>query len=351
MAGDAGQSAWNAVMQTWRRLLVASRGRRGLPLAFLLLTLCLFAPQAVLPARVADWFIVVDITQSMNVRDYSLGGKNISRLEFAKTAIRESLRDLPCGSRISLGLFTERDTLPVTRPLEVCSHYAALDQIVARMDWRMAWAADSFIAHGLYSAIEQSARLGAETRLMFITDGNQAPPADPRYMPVFSGKPGAVRGAILGSGKPTLSAIPKLDAHDEIGGYWTQEEAQQYGNFGMAETLSVLAMEQGQHDRNAGHGPGNALLTSAHMSKLDETNLRRLSAVTGLSYARLDDFQSIKRAMLEPGMRTWRSTLTDLRPWLGAPALLFILLFFIPPAWQTRPAEILYFLNPKRRTA
>lgn len=332
MAGDAGQSAWNAVMRMGQRLLAATHGRRGLSLAFMLLTICLFAPHAILPTRVADWFIVVDITQSMNVRDYRLDGKNVSRLEYAKKAIRESLRDLPCGSRISLGLFTERDTLPITRPLEVCSHYSALDQIVARMDWRMAWAADSFITHGLYSAIEQSARQGGETRLMFITDGNQAPPADPRYMPTFSGKPGAVRGAILGSGKPALSAIPKLDAHDEIGGYWKQEEAQQYGNFGMAETLSVLAMEQGQHDRNAGHGPGNALLSSAHLSRLDEANLQRLSAITGLRYAHLGNQDGMKKAMLDHDMVFWRAARTDLRPFLGLPAMLLVLAFFLPQA-------------------
>jgi len=337
-------------MRIGQRLLAASDGRR-LSLAFMLLTICLFAPHAVLPARVVDWFIVVDITQSMNVRDYRLGNKNISRLEYVKKAIRESMRDLPCGSRISLGLFTERDTLPITHPLEICSHYSSLDQIVARMDWRMAWAADSFITHGLYSAIEQSARLGDDVRLIFITDGNQAPPADPRYMPMFSGKPGVVKGVILGSGETVLSPIPKLDERDEIGGYWTQEEAQRYGNFGMAETLSVLAMEQGQHDRNAGHGPGNALLASAHMSKLDEINLRRLSATTNLRYIRLDDARTMRQAMLAPGMGNWRPALTDLRPWLAVPTLLLILMFFIPPAWKARLAGVIFFLNPKRRTA
>jgi len=34
----------------------------------------------------------------------------------------------------------------------------------------------------------------------------------------------------------------------------------------------VLAMEQGQHDRNAGHGPGTDLLGNAHLSALDEQN-------------------------------------------------------------------------------
>lgn len=338
-------------MRNLHWLIASSRlDGRGymLLLTMLMLTVCLLHPQAVLPSRVADWFVVLDITQSMNVRDFKVQGRQASRLESAKLGIREGIRSLPCGSRVALGLFTERDTLAITRPLEVCRHYSALDQIVARMDWRNAWAADSFITHGLYGAIGQTAKLGGDVRLLFITDGHQAPPANPRYMPAFDGKPGAVKGVILGSGETALSPIPKLDDRNEISEYWTQEEAMRYGNFGMAETLSVLAMEQGQHDRNAGHGPGNDLLSTAHLSGLDEGNLRRLSGLTGLQYARMDDIHAMKESMLGHAMGTWRPALTDLRPWLALPALLLTLLFFLPPAWMERLTNIFYLLTKRR---
>lgn len=352
MAGHARESARNAVMLNIRRLMMPSGldGRGYMLLAaMLMLTICLLRPQAVLPARVADWFIVLDITQSMNVRDYKVQGKQTSRLESAKLGIREGIRSLPCGSRVALGLFTERATLSITRPLEVCRHYSALEQIVSSMDWRNAWAADSFITHGLYGAIGQTARLGENVGLLFITDGHQAPPANPRYMPAFDGKPGAVKGVIMGSGKTTMSPIPKLDDRNEISEYWTSEEVMRYGNFGMAETLSVLAMEQGQHDRNAGHGPGNDLLSTAHLSRLEEGNLQRLSGLTGLQYARMDNLHAIGKAMLDRTMGVWRPALTDLRPWLAFPALLLTLLFFLPPAWTGRMMKIFYLLT-KRRT-
>lgn len=343
MASHAGKSTRNALMLEflWKALRTGLGWRgNGLLAALLLLSVCLLRPAATVPGRVADWFVVVDITQSMNVRDYTLNGKNVSRLEYAKASIREGLRGLPCGSRVALGLFTERDTLSVTRPLEICRHYSALEQIVSRMDWRMAWAADSFISHGLYSAIEQTAKLGSDVRLLFITDGNQAPPANPKYMPMFTGKPGQVQGIILGSGKTTLSPIPKLDDRNEIGGYWTQEEALRFGNFGMAETLSVLAMEQGQHDRNAGHGPGNALLSTAHLSGLDEANLRRLSGITGLDYTRLHAVDAMTPLLLGRGMGRWRLAHTDLRPWLAVPVMIFLLVFFLPPTWLFWPGKI-----------
>ncbi len=304
-----------------------------LAIALLLLAICLASPHATLPRRVFDWFIVLDITQSMNVRDYMNernSNRSISRLELAKQSIRESLRNLPCGSKVALGLFTERETLNIVRPLEVCAHFSALDQTVSRMDWRMAWAADSFIAHGLYSAIEQTPKLGKGMHVAFISDGNQAPPVNVKYMPAFPSKPGNVQGYVFGTGKTALSPIPKLDEHDNITGYWDQEEVMQFGTFGMAEVLSVLAMEGHQAGRNAGHGPGAAALENAHLSGLDESNLQRLGKTTGLEYDRLDNTRQLAHKLTASSMATWRTADTDLRPWLAIPALILLIVFFIP---------------------
>lgn len=283
----------------------------------ILLTLALFRPHVMLPNPVYDWYFVVDITQSMNVPDYQVAGKSVSRLQVAKQSIRSALSALPCGSQVAVGMFTERNVVNVVKPVEVCSHFAALDQTVASMDWRMAWAADSFIAHGLYNALEQAPQLDKQMRLMFFTDGQQAPPANPKYMPTYAGKPGDVQGFLVGMGKPTPSKIPKLDEKNAVSGYWEQEEVQRFGNFGMAETLSVLAMEQGQHDRNAGHGPGNTLLESAHLSALDAQNLQRLADTTGLRFVRLDDTAQASGWATGLGMTAWRWADTDLRPWLA----------------------------------
>lgn len=297
--------------------------------AVLLLTLCLFRPQVQLPNRVYDWLLVLDITQSMNVRDYHLDDKGMSRLEYAKLAMRNSLRALPCGSRVALGLFTERNTLNIVRPVEVCTHFSSLDQTIAKLDWRMAWAADSFIAHGVYSAIEQAQKLGKQTRVMLITDGHQAPPANPKYMPAFAGKAGAVKGYLVGSGQPNPSAIPKLDDRGEIAGYWDAEEVLRYGSFGMAETLSVLAMEQGQHDRNSGHGAAPSILNNAHLSGLDASALKKIAQQTGLGYFKLEQMAQMEALLTDTTMATRRWANTDLRPWLAIPALVLLCLYVL----------------------
>ena len=282
-----------------------------------------------MPTAVYDWYVVLDITQSMNVRDYTANNHNVSRLEFIKAELRKGLRALPCGSKVALGMFTERNALNIVRPVEVCAHYSALDQTISKMDWRMAWAADSFIAHGVYSAIEQTPKLGEHTRVLFITDGQQAPPANPKYMPSFAGKAGQVKGIILGAGKTTPSQIPKLDDRNEVAGYWDQEEVLRYGSFGMAETLSALAMEQGQQDRNSGHGAGSEILSTAHLSGLDEKNLKNLAKQTGLVYQKLADNTQLGDVLTQNNMSTYRNTRSDLRPWLAIPSFILILIFIV----------------------
>ena len=68
----------------------------------------LFAPRIQLTRTARDVLLVVDITGSMNVRDYALDGEPVSRLATAKRAVRRLLTELPCQSRLGLSIFTER---------------------------------------------------------------------------------------------------------------------------------------------------------------------------------------------------------------------------------------------------
>jgi mxaL protein len=313
------------------------RGRLLL-LAIILLATCLFKPQANLPKRVFDWFIVLDITQSMNVRDMAEHDKAMSRLVYSKRVIRTSLKSLPCGSRVAIGLFTERDTTTVTHPMEVCAHFAALDETVAHLDWRMAWAADSFIINGLFSAVAQTPKLNTKlennTRLAFISDGHQAPPINPDYAPKFEGKVGEVKGSIFGVGGTTPARIPKLDADDNISAYWELDEVMRYATFGVSKkTQSALDMENEQHGRNSPHGKNPAESTNAHLSALDESNLKALANVTGLDYFRLGNDNTMADVLTRNKLATWRKSNTDLRAWFAIPAMLFVLLFFVPDSF------------------
>lgn len=320
-------------------------------IAAIVLLGCLLKPHMQLPKPVYHWMIVLDITQSMNVRDYKEDANSMSRLAYAKQGIRTALRRMPCGSKVALALFTERNVTNIVRPLEVCSHFGALDETVEGLDWRMAWAADSFISHGIFDAIAQTKKIDPNMRVLFITDGQQAPPGNPAYMPAFEGKPGEVKGAILGAGNVEKSPIPKLDDQDNITGYWELEEVQRYATFGMARVQSALEMEhqqiENQHGRNAPHGANPAAIANANLSGLDEINLQNLAKSTGLEYKTLTTSHDIADAMHAKSMLIWQKADTDLRPVLGFFAVLMLTLYFVPNTYKQRFFQYFKFRRNK----
>ena len=73
-----------------RTAVVRHRDRALLAAAALALVASFFHPVATVDRRLFDQVIVLDITQSMNVADYPLDGKPVSRLVYAKHALRQA---------------------------------------------------------------------------------------------------------------------------------------------------------------------------------------------------------------------------------------------------------------------
>lgn len=131
-------------MRPWRDALDAR-------LAVLLMALAataatFFEPTIPREQEVYSYLFVVDITRSMNAEDYRLDGRPVSRLQYVKHALHETISRLPCGSQAGLALFTERSSAVLFMPVEVCENFSVIDEAIAHIDWRMAWAADSNIA-------------------------------------------------------------------------------------------------------------------------------------------------------------------------------------------------------------
>jgi mxaL protein len=158
----------------------ADRDARFWMLAAALLLVCAALVLPLVPLRqdVYDIVAVVDITGSMNTRDMEEGGKPASRLAAARTALDRLAAGLPYQSRLGLAVFAERRAFLLFAPVPVCTNYDAISGAIAQIDWRMAWEGDSYVAKGLYSAIELSASLNAD--VLFLTDGHEAPPLPPR---------------------------------------------------------------------------------------------------------------------------------------------------------------------------
>lgn len=286
---------------------------RAIALALMLLLVALVMPSINLPRDAYDYVVVFDISQSMNVEDYEIDGTPVSRLAYAHEAARRMLRDLPCGSRIGWGAFTGYRTILLLAPVEVCAYYNDLLASLEQIDGRMRWSNASEITKGMYwsvlAAQETDLPANLHPDIVFISDGQEAPPLDPAYPPrvLEDLQKDSIRGWLIGTGAYAPSPIPRIDEEGHRQGYWRADEVVQASAFG---DTNAPAME--------------------HLSGLREPHLRVLADQLGFSYARLADTESLSTALRDQRFARRRPTPTDLY-WLPAAiAVLLLALRFRP---------------------
>jgi mxaL protein len=266
---------------------------------------------------------VLDVTQSMNVADQMLDGKPASRLAYAKQSLRGAMLRLPCGSKLGLGLFTEYRSYLLLAPVEVCANLQELRSTLSRVDGRMAWTGNSEIAKGLYNGLAIVKQLPDTPALVFITDGQEAPPLNPQHRPPFNGKAGEIPGLIVGVGGLTPMPIPKTDPQGRPLGWWGADEVMQTDPYsrGRGGSVSGETMAEGQA---AAPLPG-VVAGSEHLSSLREGYLRLLADETGLRFLRLQQTQDLADALTDSTLARPVPDRLDLRPALALLALLLML--------------------------
>lgn len=178
-------------------------------------------PSVSVSQPVLNDLFVVDITQSMNVRDYTIGGQPVDRLSYVKWALIHVIRKLPCGSSVGLGLFTGWQAATLFDPIEVCRHRREIDDVIRHIDWRMGWAPQSSIGRGLRTALSLRAVRKHKTSLVFFTDGDEAPPDDLRWLGMRPPPPrNKSLGSLIGVGDLRPSPVPLLDQWGQMTGYF-----------------------------------------------------------------------------------------------------------------------------------
>jgi mxaL protein len=306
---------------SWRR----SAERWLLAGAACALAACLLRPGWPVERARFDHVIAIDITQSMDVQDESLDGKPVSRLAYAKHALRAALLRLPCGSKVGWAVFTEYRSFLLFEPVEVCANLTELRSTLANIDGRMAWSGNSEIAKGLHSGIDLARRLPGSPSLVFITDGQEAPPLSARHRPSFDDKPGEVAGVIVGVGDVRPSPIPKSDPSGRPLGFWQADEVAQadvYGS-GRGGSLGGEAMvDDGSAAADAALGatPGRE-----HLSALREPYLRLLARERGLAFVRPVSSQALADALTAPALAKPTPVRADARIALAVLALALLL--------------------------
>lgn len=272
--------------------------------SMLLLALAAVIPPLRLPRKTFDYMVTFDISQSMTVTDVSLDGRPVSRLEWSRTAMRDALLHLPCGSKVGWSYFADYRSFTLLLPIEVCGNYDVLVAALERIDGRMRWANASNIAKGVYWA-RRYAATEPGVDIVFFTDGQEAPPLPPGQPPMPALDSGTVGGWLIGVGGDRPSPIPKSNDDGTVTGFWTAD--------------AVL--------QDPSLPPG---ASHEHLSELREAYLKSLGTQLGLGYQRLDSTAALTRALLDGRSAHRAPTPTDVR-WL--PALLAVLLL----CWRHAP--------------
>lgn len=297
-------------MKAVMRFLFGDKDTRLTWLALSLLLLAMFTPKAYVPHNTFSFIVVFDITQSMNVEDYELNGRPVSRLLFAQEAMRAALKQLPCGSRIGWGAFTEYRSLLLLAPLEVCENYNDLLASLENIDGSMRWRNASEVTKGLFWAARAANDEGSKANVLFLTDGHESPPLRKgAERPVFDDvAAGKIHGWVIGVGSTVPGRIPKIDADGKRRGFWEAEDVVQIDS---------------EHARDPAGAAGE------HLSGLREQHLQQLAQQVGFDYARLDGIDALLARIKDERYATRGSIPVDLF-WLPALGALVVL------AWKFR---------------
>ncbi|AFI84338.1 VWA domain-containing protein [Methylophaga nitratireducenticrescens] len=286
-------------------------------ISLLMIMAALWLPEVDREIEVMDSLFVIDITDSMNVEDARFGKQTINRLEWAKEYTRQSILSMPCGSHAGLAIFSEARSLILMTPVEVCTNYHDLMQMLSQFHPTMAWARSSEVSKALYTSIRQAKEITPQPTVVFLTDGHEAPPVHEKLFPKFTDTPGEVPGVIVGIGGSDLVPIPKTNEFGEIEGYWEINEVMH---------KDVYASSRGDAAELNNNRPRTEHLSSQKKSHM-ETVARRIgfefiSSPKSPQHL-IKEMQKISDSRQQP-------VKYDLFVWLATIALILLVLVFLP---------------------
>lgn len=290
--------------------------------ALILLLLACTNPTVMLDREIRSYLFIVDITQSMNVEDMELYGIQTSRLAYSRKMLQEATKALPCGSRMGLGIFAKAHPILLFEPIEVCTNFGVLRDSIGHLDWRMASHGSSHLRLGLQSMAMLVKTQLDPTQVVFLTDGEEAPPLNDLTRTSLANWQGGNDWILVGVGGDTPKPIPKFNAKNDVIGYWSLYSIK------IEPTAIVSEESSGKRD--------DSIATDSreyYLSRLDEIYLKSLAKEIGGQYWRAKPPEEFSYQLLElkPALSYRIPTKID---WLlGMGALLLMLLGF-SPKWK-----------------
>ncbi len=209
-----------------RNIFIYLRHRRDTTLllgTFALLVLALFRPSVPVKHNIYSYLLVADISQSMNTIDMTIDGKPASRIAHTQKMMHEIISSLPCGTKVSIGLFAGVSVAALYTPIEVCENFAAIQDTVDHLDWRAGWSGNSRIRESMFTMARVLRSFPEPAQVVYFSDGEEAPKLhafNTKSLENFQGGDGWL---LVGIGSDKGTAIPKLDEKNQVIGYWSAE--------------------------------------------------------------------------------------------------------------------------------
>ena len=289
-----------------------------LSLTFIFLVIAFINPKLTMKKDISNYIFVVDITQSMLTQDALLNGEKVSRLKYAKDISQKVLEQLPCKTKVSIGMFAGVSVAATYTPIEVCENFSAINETIERLDWRSVWAGNTRLRASMINLARLIRSFPESAQVVYFTDGEEAPKLHAFNTEDLNQFQGANNWLFVGIGSDEGTPIPKYDNKNQLIGYWSNESfALQPG------VAQISAQNAGGRDNNVSNASYDR-----YLSRLDEKYLKSLAQEVKGNYVNGSDLKEILSAMKEQPS-AWRDdTEVQLRNIFSFFALLFFIMQF-----------------------
>ena len=298
--------------------IIGDKNISFLCLSIVFLILGLINPKVNIERDIHNYIFVVDISQSMLTKDMSIEGQKVSRLDYSKKLLQGIMDQLPCKTNVSIGMFAGVSVAATYTPINICDNYSAINSTIQHLDWRSVWSGNSRIREGLSNLARLIRSFPQSARVVFLTDGEEAPRLHTFNTRDLSQFQGETDWLMVGIGSEEGSAIPKYDSENQLIGFWSNE------SFALQPGIAQIS------ESNIGARNDSIAFSESdrYISKLNEKYLIEITSMIKGQYVKGDSVNSIvsKMNMIPPSWRD-KSEL-PLRNLFVTLSLIFFLLRF-----------------------
>jgi len=298
--------------------IIGDKNISFLCLSIFFLILGLINPKVSIERDIHNYIFVVDISQSMLTKDMSIEGQKVSRLDYSKKLLQGIMDQLPCKTNVSIGMFAGVSVAATYTPINICDNYSAINSTIQHLDWRSVWSGNSRIREGLSNLARLIRSFPQSARVVFLTDGEEAPRLHTFNTRDLSQFQGETDWLMVGIGSEEGSAIPKYDSENQLIGFWSID------SFALQPGIAQIS------ESNIGARNDSIAFSESdrYISKLNEKYLIEITSMIKGQYVKGDSVNSVvsKMNMIPP---SWRdNSELPLRNLFVTLSLIFFLLRF-----------------------